>query len=144
KDDVSGADGPCCPYKDSSSKDLCGVGICLPGSLQCIPGKTTLQCQGAVGPVPEICDGLDNDCNGTPDDLPSGTVGGSCCPSGRCGTGICTAGMLSCGPTGIECIGAQNPVDEICDGLDNDCNGKVDDIPNDGQPCCPSSATTCH
>jgi MYXO-CTERM domain-containing protein len=138
KDDVAGAGGSCCPYKDASGNDLCGVGVCLPGNLVCIPGKTSLQCTGGKGPSAEICDGLDNDCNGVKDDLPGGTAGGPCCPSGRCGTGICTAGMLMCGPSGIECIGAVNPQGEICDGLDNDCNGAVDDIPGLGSTCCPS------
>jgi hypothetical protein len=138
KDDVAGAGGSCCPYKDANGGDLCGIGVCLPGNLVCVPGKTALQCTGGKGPSAEICDGLDNDCNGVKDNLPGGTAGGPCCPSGRCGVGICTAGMLSCGPAGIECIGAQNPQGEICDGLDNDCNGTVDDIPGLGSACCPS------
>ncbi|HVW25463.1 MAG TPA: MopE-related protein [Polyangiaceae bacterium] len=138
KDDVPGAGGMCCPYQDAMGKDLCGVGVCMDGSLVCVPGKTSLQCRGGTGPSAEICDGLDNDCNGVKDDLPGGTAGGPCCPSGRCGVGICTAGMLSCGPSGIECIGAVNPQGEICDGLDNDCNGTVDDIPGLGSTCCPS------
>jgi hypothetical protein len=137
-DDVTGAGGACCGFKDSTGKDLCGTGVCTSGNLVCVPGKTTLQCKNGTGPSSEVCDGLDNDCNGIKDDLPGGTAGGPCCPSGRCGVGICKAGNLSCGPTGIECVGAQNPQGEICDGLDNDCNGTVDDIPGLGTDCCPS------
>jgi hypothetical protein len=137
-DDVTGVGNTCCQFKDPAGADLCGTGICTSGTLACVSGKAAPQCTKGVGPVPELCDGLDNNCNGVTDDLPGGTVGGTCCPSGACGVGVCTAGHLQCGPGGIVCAGAINKSGELCDGVDNDCNGTTDDVPGLGTKCCPS------
>jgi Notch-like protein len=137
-DDVTGVGNTCCQFQDKTGTDLCGTGICTSGTLACVSGKSAPQCTKGVGPVPELCDGLDNNCNGVTDDLPGGTVGGECCPSGACGIGVCTKGHLQCGPGGIICGGAVNKTGETCDGLDNDCNGITDDVPGLGTKCCPS------
>ncbi len=72
------------------------------------------EAQGACSPVPEVCDNLDNDCDGTTDNFPTA------CGVGQCArTGTCTAGSNSCTP------GA--PATEICDGLDNNCDGVTDE-----------------
>jgi hypothetical protein len=64
--------------------------------------------------VREVCDALDNDCNGMVDGFTT------TCGVGPCfRTGTCTGGMDSCIP-GTSSL-------EICDALDNDCNGFVDD-----------------
>lgn len=83
----------------------------------------------------EICDnGIDDDCNGLVDDgcaCQSGAV--QACFSGapgQRGVGVCSDGQQSC--TGGEfgtwgpCVGGVLPSSEICDGLDNDCNGCVE------------------
>jgi hypothetical protein len=68
------------------------------------------------------CNGVDDDCDGTADDdyEPTDTV---------CGTGECAAeGELICVEGGLQdtCIVGQ-PSAEVCDGLDNDCDGSVDE-----------------
>jgi len=78
-------------------------------------------------PIPETCNNRDDDCNGVVDDIPitefcyegpEGTLsyGGGCHPGVR----ACSKGRMFCKNQGL-------PRAETCDGVDNDCNGKVDD-----------------
>ncbi|HEX2574544.1 MAG TPA: MopE-related protein [Polyangia bacterium] len=108
------------------------VGVCHGGQQRCVTG-TLGACMGEVRPGTEVCNGLDDDCNGRVDDAPG--TGGSCCPSGLCGVGQCRPGSLQCAGSGIQCVGTVGPTQEICDGIDNDCNGQVDDLPGIGAPC---------
>ncbi|MGM0556182.1 MAG: MopE-related protein [Myxococcota bacterium] len=86
---------------------------------------------GGNTPAEEICDGIDNDCDGDIDeDIPD--VGQSC-SSGA--DGICDAGTKQCAATaGIECVSniAPGTQTETCDGLDNDCDGETDEDGADG------------
>ena len=83
----------------------------------------------------EVCNGLDDDCNGIPDDDPvDGIVG--CLDEDHDGYGTSDQCMTRCvlPPGFVELDGdcddseaAVNPgAEEVCDGLDNDCNGSVD------------------
>ncbi|MFT3775635.1 MAG: MopE-related protein [Minicystis sp.] len=122
-----------------------GVGVCHAGSKACtaVPGSGVPQfgaCIGEVKPSPEICDGQDNDCNGMVDDQVSDGLGHKtgdvCCNFGsKCGVGVCTAGLYTCAGSQVVCNGGVGPSAEVCDGLDNDCNGMVDDVPGKGTPC---------
>ena len=83
------------------------------------------ECKLTNGGV-EICDGLDNDCNGAVDDgVGAVNYPG---PAGTMGVGVCTAGAQVCqGGQLTQTLPPRLPSAEVCDGLDNDCNGKVDD-----------------
>ncbi len=142
----------------------CGVNQapCVPGSTVCVAG--VLVCQGGVQPQPEGCDGIDNDCDGSIDDAPltdspppnqngCWTLPGNCCsygtfqwcppPGATCNDNgslmpPCNRGTLACqGAIGWVCQNANGPQVEACDGLDNDCNGNVDDamFPTEGDVC---------
>jgi hypothetical protein len=76
-------------------------------------------------PIPEICDGLDNDCNDVVDDAPGSGV--ACAAGlGACeaaGTVVCDVGLGA-----LRCDAVPGlPDTERCNGVDDDCNGVVDD-----------------
>jgi len=100
----------------------CGTntGECLKGTQDCVGGKWT-ECNG-TGPVPEVCDGKDNDCDGNADE---GDPGGGA----QCGSmvGECSSGVSICVGGELLCEGEVLPAAEVCDGKDNDCDGTVDD-----------------
>jgi hypothetical protein len=77
--------------------------------------------QLVIGPPAEICDGLDNDCNGTTDDGIADIVTGT--DVGECQQEIqqCVNGVFAVVQDEI------GPELEQCDSLDNDCNDQSDD-----------------
>jgi hypothetical protein len=103
-----------------------GVGECeASGVLVCSGDQQGTECGATPGdPVPELCDGLDNDCDGTADD--GNPEGGSPCSTGL--PGICADGSEVCQSGNLECLPDEGPITEICgNGLDDDCDGEVDD-----------------
>ena len=88
-------------------------------------------CDGASGwspctatePGPEICDGIDNDCNAFPDDVEG--RGDPCENANEIGS---CSGILDCveGDEALVCVGAQ-PSPDTCDYIDNDCDGGTDE-----------------
>ncbi|MGK0360111.1 MAG: YD repeat-containing protein, partial [Bradymonadia bacterium] len=120
------------------------VGLCRGGSATCVGGFPGA-CEGEVGPAAEICDAIDNDCNGVPDDRAGGC---DCVPndSRPCyagpaeteGVGDCRGGLQTCAPDGSgwgACDGQTVPAAEVCGGGDEDCNGLTDDAPGVGDDC---------
>jgi Notch-like protein len=140
----------------------CGTdeGQCTFGNYQCLGGN--LVCQGGQQPVPELCDGLDNNCNGQVDDAVSSTtdpaLGVSCyentttgaliltstqpCPAGA-GTCSCALGLTGCSGGGVVCTNHVLPQTELCDDFDNDCDGTKDDGNPQGGGVCGTNAGEC-
>jgi hypothetical protein len=95
-----------------------GTGVCRGGSQPCVGGMLGA-CTGEVVPTPEACNGLDDNCNGTVDE----GLGNITCGIGACATAspACVAGHPGTCTPGV-------PTAEVCgDGIDNNCNGLVDE-----------------
>ncbi len=131
-----------------------GVGLCQDGTETCVASGSTADwgpCMGDVTPHPELCDGMDHDCDGTADTGCTCVVGTSrSCydgPSGTDGIGICHDGAQSCvaGPGGTgsmwgSCMGEVLPEPDTCDGVDHMCTG----MPGAGCACTVGDSRACY
>ncbi|MEK7524550.1 MAG: MopE-related protein [Patescibacteria group bacterium] len=124
-----------------------GVGRCSTGGIYICAGAYALECLTENAPIGNpadietgnLCNGLDDDCDGNVDD-------GCSCVNGatqNCGidTGECNHGVQTCGlgRYSTECggTGFVGPRGEVANGKDDDCDGNTDDLIEGtlGQPC---------
>ena len=58
------------PELGGACGERAGIGECVAGEYVCAEDGMGVVCEGAVGPADEVCDGEDNDCDGTRDNGP--------------------------------------------------------------------------
>lgn len=118
------------------------LGVCGAGQMQCADGAMTCLSNG-VQPTGETCNGLDDDCNGVVDNDVTGQF---------CGTGLdgaCWYGTMQCTNGVGTCKQDVQPTTEICNGVDDDCDGTWDDgipstsctVPGVQGPCAAGSSS---
>ncbi len=103
------------PNRDQIDDDGDGIGDAC-DDIVCVPDGN-----------PDLCDGIDNDCDGQADEGPDG---GDPVAPGECATGlpgICARGQRACIDGNIVCVPNREPQEEVCDGRDNNCDGRIDE-----------------
>lgn len=131
---------------DGSKKGVnaeCGTGPCAGGKVVCSNDGTSVECSTWVNMSVEVCDGIDNDCDGQVDEgmeYQGAPLGAPCK-----GIGVCGPGTVECSNVTGAATCSTNPDgstpgsgEEICDLLDNDCDGETDEGIVE-VPACPTS-----
>jgi len=108
------------------------LGTC-PGTQTCT--KDGFQCDAAE-PAKEVCNGQDDDCDSQVDEEMANQ---------SCGKGVCLHEVPACKDgKPVFCNPMEGMKSEACNGLDDNCNGEVDEIwPEVGTPCDSSDLDLC-
>ncbi len=102
-----------------------GQGICEAGVTICDEDDVVVECGGQITPEDELCDRIDNDCDGITDNNIVEEWAGQACGSD---VGACQAGREICYEGQRICDGKEDGTPEQCNGIDDDCDGLVDNI----------------
>lgn len=124
--DADGYGDPAVPY----------AGCDLPAAV--VPnGEDCDDQNGLIHPrAPEVCDGADNDCDGSVDvgatDAETGYVDGDADGYGALDGAVLTCDTTGLASSGTDCDDTRNDVhpdaSEACDSVDNDCDSEVDEV----------------
>ncbi|MBT9555190.1 MAG: hypothetical protein IV100_04130 [Myxococcales bacterium] len=143
--DCDGATDENAAWANKGQPCTAGIGACVASGVYACntsaPTGPTLCTADAAAAVSEVCDGLDNDCDGATDEGASWANKGKPCTAG---SGVCTApGVYKCNAVNPSAATACDAVpssagSEVCNGLDDDCDGLTDEDSawtNKGKPC---------
>lgn len=123
-----------CPCVDGQTQSCysgpdgtAGIGACSAGQQKCDVTGTWGPCVGEIKPKSkELCNLVDDDCNGVADDMGMTT----------CGVGACEVSVVTCENGVLNPCVPNAPTLEICDGIDNNCNLLVDETFPDSNKAC--------
>lgn len=122
--DAGGSDNTCVPFGDEGvAGSFCGV-KCNPAQPDC-PDK--FSCQATAVGHQCLPNNMECSCNQKAVDLELETSCTAVKVFGQNNIAKCY-GVRKCTPTGLSDCNAQLPEIEKCDDIDNDCNGKTDDL----------------
>ncbi len=112
----------------------CSVGICGEGTVVCTPEGDAATCNALSKATAEVCDDQDQDCDGVADNGCDDDLDGYCdaaiTPPGNL-PAICPKGSGDCN----DSVAAVNPgMVEVCNLVDDNCSGTVDDNVIDCDP----------
>ena len=111
-------------YTSSTMDGACSGAGCQPAGCQTTAGNDCNDNDADIHPgASDInCNGIDENCNGQIDE-------GYVSTTTICGVGACASiGVQQCvGGQVIDSCTPHMPTTEMCDGLDNNCNGQVDE-----------------
>ncbi|MEC9073181.1 MAG: putative metal-binding motif-containing protein, partial [Myxococcota bacterium] len=106
------------------------VDVCLDGVLVC--GDGGLVCDDDEAAATETCNDEDDDCDGLVDE-DFGDKGEACDGNDA---DLCEDGIWACENLALVCQDGEESGEDICNGLDDDCDDKVDEgFPTVGEPC---------
>ena len=117
--------------------------LCENGEIVCTGDGLGTECgTESVEGIPELCDGVDNDCDGGVDEGFEGL--GEPCDGPD--LDLCPNGTLICLADGSDttCSVEADQLVELCNGMDDDCDGAVDeDFPELGDKCDGTDSDQC-
>ncbi len=131
-DNIAGSDKPLTRECYTGPPNTKGKGPCVGGTQVCTNGQWDKKCQGEVLPKEEICrNQIDDDCDGIVDNVKDL---GKPCTDPNLPT-ACQRGTWACDPrTGVRYCRPLQAKPEECNGQDDDCDGKIDNIRSTNDP----------
>jgi hypothetical protein len=84
-------------------------------------------------PGPDVCDRADNDCDPSTADGEHDPMLNAPCDSDA-DNDLCLEGTIACVGGALVCDDFSGNTNESCNGVDEDCDGNVDEDPTDGVP----------
>lgn len=114
---------------DDPKHEEFNVGACSTG-LTARDSEENLVCLGEIKKQQETCNNIDDDCNGFVDDRWNGSpiIMSTYSSENKCvGVGVCEYAIQECIEGSWQCSYPDAYGEEVCDNLDNDCDGEIDE-----------------